>query len=236
MPNNITNQLTIKGSDSQVKEVLKFLKGTDSKGKEIIIDFNKIEPMPESLDIPSGSDGENGMEYLLATQQGYKAELMLNKDTKLNKLVAEMDSIKLTNPKRFDSIIKQGKQYLKNIADYGCKTWYEWRRVHWGTKWNAYEYRIVKPNVIEFQTAWNGVPGLIEKLAAIFPDVEFEYIFADEDLGFNVGSYRIKGNDVEDNSPDDDSAGAWEIVFALCLACPEQMHQLEDGSWEWNDD
>lgn len=236
MPNNVTNQLTINGSDSQVKEVLDFLKGKDSEGKEMLIDFNKIEPMPEALNLPSDADSMNAMKYLLAVQSGFRAKIALKMDSTLENLVASVEEIKATNPKRYETMIANGKQYLRNIADYGCTTWYEWRIEHWETKWNAYEASMVNDNTIEFLTAWCGVPGLMKKLATKFPDVEFEYIFADEDLGFNVGSYRIKGNNVEDDSPDDDSAGAWEIVFTLCLACPEQMHQLEDGSWEWNDD
>lgn len=236
MPNQVTNRLTIKGSDAQVKEVLDFLKSTNSKGEIILIDFNKIEPMPEALDISSDSDGEIGMKYILASQPNYMTKIALAKYPELRNLVVEVDGIRMSDPKRYEDIIKKGKQYLRNIADYGCKTWYEWRIEHWGTKWNAYETSMVDATTLEFLTAWSGVPELIKKLATKFPDVEFEYIYADEDLGYNVGSYRIQGDDVRDYSPAEDSADAWEVVFTLCLACPEQMHQLENGSWRWNDE
>lgn len=236
MPNNVTNQLTIMGSDSQVQAVLDFLKGTDSEGKELLIDFNKIEPMPKALNISSDSDSMNAMKYLLAVQSGFRAKIALKMDSALENLVASVEEIKTTDPKRYETMIANGKQYLRNIADYGCITWYEWRIEHWGTKWNAYEASMVNANTMEFLTAWSGVPELIKKLATKFPDVEFEYIYADEDLGYNVGSYRMQGSDIKNYSPADGSADAWEIVFTLCLACPEQMHQIEDGSWVWNDD
>ena len=40
-----------------------------------------------------------------------------------------------------------------------------------------------------FDTAWAGVPLLIQTLSEKFPDIEFLYAYADEDLGSNAVSY-----------------------------------------------
>jgi hypothetical protein len=72
--------------------------------------------------------------------------------------------------------------------------WHEWSLKNWGTKWNAYGQKDKrnKGNVIYFQTAWSGVPELIEKITFIFPDVKLKYYYCDEDYGYNVGMYEFK--------------------------------------------
>ena len=39
-----------------------------------------------------------------------------------------------------------------------------------GTKWNAFNQNFEEPNVLWFDTAWEGVPLLIQTLSEIFPD------------------------------------------------------------------
>jgi hypothetical protein len=43
-------------------------------------------------------------------------------------------------------------------------------------------------NEIYFETAWAGVPELMSEVVALFPDVKFYYVYADEDRGYNTGS------------------------------------------------
>lgn len=95
--------------------------------------------------------------------------------------------------------------------------WYEWNIKNWGTKWNAYNQtnEDKSPDTICFETAWSGVPKLIEKIAWIFPNVELQYEFADEDLGYNVGRYNFKDTEIEDNSPESHSKEAYELAFDL---------------------
>jgi hypothetical protein len=94
-----------------------------------------------------------------------------------------------------------------------------WARRHWGTKWNAYsqpDSRNTK-DTIYFQTAWNGVQELIQKIAWIFPNITIEYSFADEDLGSsNNGILRFKGNEVlEEIEYPSLSKEAYELAFDL---------------------
>ncbi|ANY71675.1 hypothetical protein BBD41_03245 [Paenibacillus ihbetae] len=94
-----------------------------------------------------------------------------------------------------------------------------WARLNWGTKWNAYEQPDKRNGggIIYFNTAWNGVPDLIRKIAWIFPEIEIEYSFADEDLGSsNCGIYRFKYDKVQEfaNYPSQ-SKEAYELAFNL---------------------
>ena len=46
MPNHITNQLTIVGTEEQVKQVREAIIG---EGEDQFIDFNKVAPIPKEL-------------------------------------------------------------------------------------------------------------------------------------------------------------------------------------------
>jgi len=65
MPNHIQNKLKIQGTQEQIHKVLDFIKKEDDGTNDVhgigTIDFNKIIPMPESLNITSGSCTNNGL-------------------------------------------------------------------------------------------------------------------------------------------------------------------------------
>lgn len=64
MPNHITNRLVIEGATEEVAKVFDFLKADkpDEAGKVVLVDFNKIVPMPESLEVKSSSEGDDFVE------------------------------------------------------------------------------------------------------------------------------------------------------------------------------
>ena len=61
-----------------------------------------------------------------------------------------------------------------------------------------------------FDTAWAGVPLLIQTLSEKFPDIEFLYAYADEDLGSNVGKGIIRNGETDMTFPDNGSNEAFE--------------------------
>lgn len=116
----------------------------------------------------------------------------------------------VTNGERFfdfNKIIKtpdyiyQGNLGEKEREKYGKNNWYDWNREHWGTKWNAYDQRIIKgKSYVEFifSTAWT-MPYLIyEKLRDL--GLDFEVKYADEDLGHHCGTFKyINGETIEED-------------------------------------
>lgn len=50
------NRLRLEGDQNRIDELLKSVKGKDS-----VLDFNRIIPMPESLNIEAGSRTDNGL-------------------------------------------------------------------------------------------------------------------------------------------------------------------------------
>ena len=78
-----------------------------------------------------------------------------------------------------------------------------WRREHWGTKWNAYEmdYNAEK-NELFFRTANGAAPYLFQKLAWIYPEVEITYECYDTTDPFfgNIYTFEMKDTDFEETS------------------------------------
>ena len=65
-----------------------------------------------------------------------------------------------------------------------------WRREHWGTKWSSYRVQWVEGGV-RFETAWRHPFPILRALAGQHPKVAFSVQYADEDIGYNLGQYRI---------------------------------------------
>ena len=74
------------------------------------------------------------------------------------------------------------------ILKYGRSNWYDWQCFIWGTKWDA-SVSIYSPEdkMLEFQTAWSCPSEVIQKMTGMFPDLQFNGSYADEDFGSNVG-------------------------------------------------
>ena len=227
MPNHVTNRLEINADRETVQKVMNFLKGkTDDDNTPCYIDFNNIIPMPEELLIEKSSSGDLGMKYLKAMQ--LKPFYFLLDDDAL-RTIQWMEGLPEKDRKE---ALQLGTSYLENRKKYGYPTWYEWSISTWGTKWNAFNQNFEEPNVLWFDTAWEGVPLLIQTLSEIFPDVEFQYAYADEDLGSNVGKGTIRNGETDMTFPDNGSNEAFEIVFFVKPGLEEYL-ELTDEGYRW---
>ena len=224
MPNYVTNRLEINADSETVQKVMNFLKGeSEEDNMPCYIDFNKIIPMPEELLIEASSSGELGMQYLIAMQR--KPFYSLD-DLKAIQRVEGMQE------EARKEVLQLGASYLSNLEKYGYPTWYEWSIATWGTKWNACHQDFEEPNILWFDTAWEGVPLLIQTLSEIFPDVEFQYAYADEDLGSNVGKGTIRNGETDMTFPDNGSNDAFEIVFFVKPGLEEYLELTNEG-YRW---
>ena len=115
----------------------------------------------------------------------------------------------------------------KDEEKYGAEnTAIVWARKNWGTKWNAFSQLDGRntENTIYFSTAWNGVPELIQKIAWIFPNVEIEYSWCDENFGYNLGKYSFKDTEIlEEYLPEGGSKEAYELGFEIEQVGPDDM-------------
>ena len=224
MPNYVTNRLEINADRETVQNVMDFLKGkTDEDSTPCYIDFNNIIPMPKDLLIEASTSGEFGMQYIIAQQRK-----PFNSQDDL-KVIQWME---IQEEKVREEALQLGMTYLRNWGKYGYPTWYEWSIANCSTKWHAFNQNFEEPNVLWFDTAWEGVPLLIQTLSEKFPDIEFLYAYADEDLGSNVGKGIIRNGETDMTFPDNGSNEAFEIVFFVKPGLEEYL-ELTDEGYRW---
>jgi len=236
MPNHITSRLTIEGDPNIVAKFFAEIEGKPSDGQPMYIDFNKLRPMPESLNIEAGSRTKKGLalytQYVnecAAISTMSVANVLSDAETSelLKQLLDRYEKMPDVDLKTF----KLGEQCYNNIRDYGCPTWYEWTIENWGTKWNAYQQTKIDENTIEFQTAWSGVPNMVELLAQKYPTLSLSYMYADEDWGCNVGEFEYEGGQcVYSNIPASESDEATAIARELLgeYECDYDEEENED--------
>lgn len=208
MPNWVKNKITIIDDD-----YLKIIKSVINKDEEL--DFNKLIPMPKSLEISSGTtsdtcarlyvnsfmeDCEAFAKYLKLYKQGdfhrdwKMSEEEIQEDFKL--LISQDERPNCTdNFKTKADVYSRGKQVLDNIGKYGFKDWYDWSIANWGTKWNACE-SFVENNSIYFDTAWDPVPIIVEKLSKKFPTAKIHYDYAEEQLCVCCGEMDFENGQI----------------------------------------
>lgn len=224
MPNHIQNRLTFFGSMDRIQIALALIRPEEGEGK---IDFNKIVPMPESLNIQIHSGIEKAIEIAL--------KMPLHK----NPLIASLQSLNrddFESPLQFsDEEFEMYIQGLQNVRKYGFYSWYEWSVKNWGTKSNAYQTpdELDTEKCIYFQTAWTAPIDLIGKLSAMLPGPEIELMYADEDSGSNTGRISFcNGKIVKAYQPESQSKEGYDIYFELH---PEALndYKLVDGKYEY---
>lgn len=227
MPNWVKNIVTVsKSTMLEIKE--KYF--TDGE-----LDFNKIIPMPSSLDLTEGSITDASIFYAYSrkdkkTQEKIKEILEnINDDyygdywKKINNFnndnyIRKVENIaKSFDPKKdaeglnINTLEELGDIYLKNIEDYGAATWYDWRIKNWGTKWEVSRF-ICNDTTMIFETAWSTPEPIFYKLSKKFPDAIIEVRFADECFSNYNNGYIKYNNGIIENKyelDEDFSAKVW---------------------------
>lgn len=242
MPNHIQNRLVVTAnSNEELKDFLLRIKSTEQfDGKEQEIDFNKIIPMPTIL---RGTEASSRTDdaiyyYLVNTNQEEMVSCILR-----HPQFYTMDRFANRSEKELNELVEIGEKYVEIFKECGAKDWYDWSCANWGTKWNAYDtflHEIDEYSVIlSFQTAWCGVPNIIQKLTEMFPAITFDYKYSDEDMGYNCGegygedgefSFQMLKGGSEDAMRT--YAECWDYDFDL-------FYQDDEGHWhnrEWEED
>lgn len=214
MPNHIKNIITLKGDEQKIREMLEEIQ-YDELGLGTV-DFNKIIPMPESLNVESGSRTDKGIE-MVKTYLENMPEEQRDKEGTYDEFFEDLRSHSAEiSDEEEKKIWNIGVTAVENLHKYGAPTWYEWCTNNWGTKWNAYGYDegtdYSASGNLHFQTAWSAPHPVIKKLAQMYPDIIFEHEWADEDIGVNCGrKCYSNGECTEEYCPESEKDG---IEFA----------------------
>ena len=235
MPNHVQNRVRLTGEQSRIDELMRTVQN-DEEGLGSI-DFNKIIPMPKELDIENSSRTEQGFKaysdfisvYILDQPDGKIDVFAIPKKAEQ----AFMRIRKDVDPIAFI----QGKKAYRNKIKFGHTTWYDWCIANWGTKWNAYSFGQANTNTLSFNTAWSCSMPVMTKLSEMYPDVHFNYAWADEDFGNSVGEIELQNGEITyENIPVPFSKEAFEMAADIrgedLLADRHMMFNEESDNYE----
>lgn len=282
MPNHVTNIILIKGNKERVEEILKTISYDDPNTELSTFDFMKVVPEPEVITKSShDSDMRVKIETYLSYTNPKNTNPILERKRIFSRtdipydcfteddFQVIIDILKTETSYCFDfspslntsltinentelSYIREGKEYIDNILNYGNSNWYDWRLKNWGTKWNSYDYQDFEKKdvsekilemgdnntaIVRFHTAWSPSIYVTDRLAEMFPDVEIKHLYADEDTGYNCGFVSWKdGKFSYDKRFEKNTKEAYEFTFMIDNETPEESGYAfseEKGTYEF---
>ena len=253
MPNHVMNRLEFDCSQERLHEILEAIcYDGNSEEAEVTgvgtIDFNKIKPMPASLNIESGSRTIEGINLYLTSLNPdaphFGAEKMtpdafealVSKVGKsygfmtANPCLSEEEIARCTKYTTAEELLELGKTAVENKLQYGATTWYEWRTHpdNWNTKWNSYdsgEYDGGKE--ITFQTAWCPPHSIIQKLSEMYPEVTMRHAWANEDLSADAGELYYEGGQRVDGHVPVSEEETRRMAINIWELDPEEMEDID---------
>lgn len=201
MPNHVRNVVKFEQLD-EGKTVSELLQEIHGEKENQYISFNKIIPIPEELNINSGSRTLLSRDIYRMVKKG---ETLKDDEYRSIHVWADDKENKLTNEEAAQKLIDNGeadletaKQSFENEKKYGFPDWYDWRVTNWGTKWDAYDQYKVDENTIAFNTAWSDPTPVIRKLAEDNTNMRMDHKYADEMPNFVGHTVYERGEKVYD--------------------------------------
>lgn len=177
MPNHVTNK--VRASAHVLKSLI------NESGK---IDFNTILPF-------RGQFAWNGIDC--AAEEA--AQVITAQPLDDHPLIA---SLQQSNRSRVDALklsdegFEQFVQMLRNKRSCGYFNTLDFARDAWGTKWNAYDQVIdLEGGELSFDSAWSCPMPVLKELSKQHPEEEITVRYADEDLGCNCGTVRLRAGE-----------------------------------------
>jgi len=110
---------------------------------------------------------------------------------------------------------------------YGYKDWYDWRVVHWGTKWNASDVELdfdsPRQLKVRFNTAWSPPMPIIEKIAEMFPFASISLDWEEEGGYYGNTEYEegVMTTNFEGEMDCDYRTEKWGECAEWCEECGE---------------
>lgn len=216
MPNHVTNKLIITGPNAAVTELIREVAGPEDN----FFCLNRIIPMPLVLrDTESGTRAHWGAVALGRKElAGYIGrEVGFQSSHWQEEGVTNIEKLKAYLEQKKPDWIEEGRKIIAAKDATGYKDWYEWSVAKWGTKWDTYDQCMTftlgdeMTATFQFNTAWSPPEPVIDELAGLFPELQFEHRFFDEGHGF-WGVHCYQGGECISISQNDES-----IMRELCL-------------------
>jgi hypothetical protein len=216
--------LTISGPEADLQRFKECAKGKESgDGQEYVLDANKFIPMPDSLNIESGSQ-----DVLYDVWFGKMPEVeWLPKDREAAKGQLRKEYKERKEPLDADKI---AEQYKFNVDNYGCKTWYEWHLRYWGCKWNFSEPSLREENgalIYAFSSAWSPMIPVIRKMGEMFPMLRFEMEYDEESHAF-VGKFVVWHGMILEDESHEPAPEEYMSEEEIAESMEEQLQDIDD--------
>ena len=252
MPNYAYNQITCKNEENFNKLRSVLLNDNNE------VDFNKIIPMPKTLQIEASEapwQMADVSAYLFGGTELHEHDMDEVRD-QIKKLYPDvrfvhsdprdMDVRKNLCPNQIpDALLKLiaepvsgypasaelGKVLLNNMVAYGFTDWYDWSRIHWGTKWNAIQTEIFEPQrQIFWETAWSPSIDIVE-IAMEMAEITALYEYSEEQITAFSGEWLFVNGKLTERRDYDSSFGDEESdvyrIYVRMMGEPDPMYEGE---------
>lgn len=179
-----------------VKKFEEANKDKKDEGQEFLRVFY---PIPESLNITSGSTTDYGIAILLSQKYGEHSkidEIMEYEWVRKNEAIKTRKDLiaHLTKGEHPSANLKEAQMAIENIEKYGCKDWYDWCVTNWGTKWDLDICDVDVDSehmVITSLTAWSPCLEGVTKISEEYTHLHFRVDYSEPGVGFQ-GFAEIK--------------------------------------------
>lgn len=205
MPNHIRNRVAVEGPQKEIDRFRETCFKIDPYEPDsgACLDFNSVIPMPKSIrNTESGGTTDYG---LMAFGGGDWKEAL---DAKWIKEAGVRTKAELQAflDARGPQYRIQGQLAADNLKRYGHKDWYSWAVANWGTKWNSYDFKIIREKrrnylVFRFDTAWSPPVPVFLAISKKFPKLKFTVLSYDECGNFACEGWFKAGNAEYDTVP-----------------------------------
>ena len=187
-----------------ITTVLGAIEGPADYGRGSLIDFNRIIPMPEQLDIVERGVPEDRAMAIAANDFEMVDDTWAkgNSITTIEELCA---FLKTKKGGRYDieELKRIGNIHLSNIVKYGFSDGQGWRMENWGTCLNAENARVIHDGArncgIRFTTYWDPPIKIVMALGRQFPSNTFTLRYYEMGEGFE-GCLKVRGERVLEES------------------------------------
>ena len=171
MPNWVFNTLTVRGDAAEIQ---RFRDGLGKDGNGML---TRYVPCPKKLlDTVCGSLSDTGYAAFFDPTDAWR-----DLPEPWFQGVQTREELQGIVRERYPDAYKVGRQVDENLGEFGFKTWYEWVQENWGTTKDIFEnsLTVVSPTelVLDFDSAWQPPIKGLDKIAAMFPMLDFNLWF-----------------------------------------------------------
>ena len=227
MPNHVRNVVRFAGAQPDIDKLLADMKSPDQE-----FDFNKIIPMPAELNVEDGTQLYDAIGQYLRAVNPANVHIhdpaypkLQPQHFEMERALAEQGAGLASIASRFvdnddpsclldHDQVEYGKERMDVIRKYGVASWYSWRIRAWGTKWNAYDIEFGQ-NEVSFDTAWSPPVPVIEALAAKYPAVNIDHLWAEEFVGSFAGQADYRNGQCIAFEEHEDDKDSFEKAFEV---------------------